>query len=180
MKPIYTEYKNLTPYNIQWLDGCGATWADGQKFSEYKRTDSVLFGHLPNCFTNWKSYLGGGYDNQYIYCPTGDDFCRGVAERLGIEYVDEGVKKAVEHLASLPTPYKSTTYKVLDSLDDVPFDTRIPMSEWLPPFGERVVFIWGELFYDGELSEISENGVVIYNGKQNQTVNLEGHWMRIV
>lgn len=26
MNSIYTEYTNLTPDHIQWLDGCGAGW----------------------------------------------------------------------------------------------------------------------------------------------------------
>lgn len=88
-KSIYTEYANLTPYQIKYLvdsskikkldfdpeTPCKLLMFDGdEQGKEYFWNDDRL-GIL-----------------RYANLPTGDAFCQGVAEILGIEYVPEGTK----------------------------------------------------------------------------------------
>lgn len=312
---IYTEYANLTPENIQWLDGCGATWSgtDKLKFSEFK------------CLPIWQVMLTDyastkdGYVFQWrykdqitnqIHILTGSEFCERVAEILGIEkpvfasdLKDKLVKKLelhdrmerplpegedkelaievsqlreediealvemcgeawaevpkqalknknerylfyreggldchhkmglknlgvtitesvpefmryvakktgkkwedklfndaffnndssnimspdevdaiIQSIASPPT-YPHRLYRVLDSLDGIPFDTRIPLSEWVPPFLKIVLLITEDDQVIGQLTKIIENEIWFNCNFKNKIVPLDGHWMRIV
>lgn len=87
-KSIYTEYANLTPYQIKWLDECGATFEDGFLVGgwEPKLLKNLLF--RKGADGHYYLYL----TNTVIESLTGDAFCQGVAEILGIEYVPEGTK----------------------------------------------------------------------------------------
>jgi hypothetical protein len=91
-----------------------------------------------------------------------------------------GAPKQVDISKTETTTYKHTTYKVLDSLDDVPLDTRISMSEWLPPFGAEVTFIHNGDFDRGHLHCIAKEGIIIKWKTLDCIFKLDGHWMRIV
>jgi len=289
-KSIYTEYANLTPYHTKWLDGCGATWAGGDKFSEMKFIiDDCISFTSGSFYQSPKIYYRR---KDAIHLPTGDAFCQGVAEILGIEYVPEkpftrklinklelhdkmerplpegtisktetvtddkglaidvkllsekdrewlGINFCVEiafkywayigyevgfiygdnlndnipittdptefmryvadktgkeyiknltitpeikekiqpkikerHIKAsqqyntpnvvMPTPtYPHKTYRVLDSLDGVPLDRRIPLSEWIPPFGTKVKFEFPDNIIYGRVNLISKDGIEV-------------------
>ena len=206
-KSIYTEYTNLTPDHKTWLDGCGATWlGDIEKFTQYVPFEKyvVFNGKEGNKFTQ------SDYLNTYAHIPTGSEFCERVAEILGIEkpvfgksldetlsenchiqqVIDENSGPTFAEIAEslkgdpkdMPFNYPHRLYRVLDSLGGIPFDKRIPLSEWIPPMGERVCFIWGELFYAGFVLQIDQRGLFVQQDKEgySKSVNLDGHWMRIV
>lgn len=338
-KSIYTEYANLTPYHTKWLDECGAKWAGTKEtFGEFTGVNepfieySLSFNGFVQCNDTAKS-------GNLIHLPTGDAFCRGVAEILGIEYVPEkpftrklinklelhdkmerplpegtisktetvtddkglaidvkllsekdrewlklnagkmqkvsnaiyGAEKYQEYVCYLndlelancsdpenfgyaekefyeskgvcittdPTEFiryvanktgkewgekpmfgknqieidldeqlfpgrqnmgegaltnedvmellgdkvgygSYKTYRVLDSLDGVPFDTRIPLSEWVPPIGKRVLVISESLQFMGAFQTV-ERGICFQedNGSIHCFID-HGHWMRIV
>lgn len=80
--------------------------------------------------------------------------------------------------------YPHKTYRILDSLDGIPLDTRIPLSEWIPPMGPKglVAFISEGWFEKGYLLSIEETRVFIRygEGKSASFEIKDGHWMRIV
>jgi hypothetical protein len=84
MNGIYIEYNKLTPYHIEWLDGCGAEWASGYCFSEIPSAPkNVQFTKHDSI---WRfNFVSSICDK----CKTADEFCKGVAKRLGIEYKAE-------------------------------------------------------------------------------------------
>jgi len=206
---IYTEYSNLTPDEIQWLDGCGATWGMGQKFSEFTPTmDCVAF---TNCFLQDKKdfYV----NNPYTHIPTGSEFCERVAEILGIEKPvfgesllsgdpptfdeireanvfgtvsgsapSDATKEALSKIGNMPVNPAHRTYRVLDSLDGIPFDTRMPLSEWIPPFGVDLIFISDADWYRGIVHAMDQRFIyLLVKGEEKECiVPLDGHWMRIV
>lgn len=241
---IYTEYANLSPDHIEWLDGCGATWESGEIFSKYKmRYMQVVFNgrvfHRQSLGSDWQKI------------PTGSEFCERVAEILGIEKpvfgdkfikafepneeeINKGIDKAEKEwevkekpplgltpkyihdrmreqeiqeaidrykLANKEVPeewlrehfdliskegalaHPHRTYRVLDSLDGVPFDKRIPLSEWIPPFEVEVLFIIGKNFFKGNLNQITKDEITLRElgeGEWEIVKTLDGHWMRIV
>lgn len=211
---IYTEYSNLTPDKIQWLDGCGAVWkgAEKEKFSEHKvGFKYIIFNGVAGKVFSEISYEYPGY----THIPTGSEFCERVAEILGIEKpvfgdkfikafepneeeINKGIDKAEkewqakdkvgEDLEKFGIPIQPThphrVYRVLDSLDDIPFDTRIPLSEWIPPFDINVLFIMKDYYSMGRVREIKE-GFICLGGDISEryktlSKSLDGHWMRIV
>jgi len=202
---IYTEYTNLTPDEIQWLDGCGATWKSGEIFSKYKmRYMQVVFNgrvfHLQSLGSDWQKI------------PTGSEFCERVAEILGIEKpvfgdkfikafepneeeINKGIDKAEkeweakdkvgEDLEKFGIPIQPThphcLYRVLGSLGDVPFDKRMPLSEWIPPMGAEVIFIVKNEVIPGHVKSIGYNHCIVWaKTNKEEYVPLDGHWMRIV
>lgn len=287
MNGLHTEYSNLTPYHIQWLDGCGKLWKSGAPFSEGPpHLQFVQFGFEDE---EWKFMIG----HPGTHCPTGDAFCQGIAEILGIEYVPEGndqndhteshVKPAkgmaievsrlsdedrgyivgvrnkicdwhmwkycsfkdgriilgdelyrgltitesptefLEYVgkqtgkeyesmnshqavtsgtndqndhteshikASQPynTPnivistqsYPHKTYRILDSLDGIPLDTRFKLSEWIPPFGVDVNFVHNDDFDRGHVHCIAKEGIIVKWRSLDCVFEADGHWMRIV
>lgn len=343
-KSIYTEYADLTPYHIKWLDGCGATWGDGTLLKDYPPSNTYLFfnGLYVDKFS--QSARITEHQSDYTHLPTGDAFCQGVAGILGIEYVpekpftrklinklelhdkmerplpegtisktetvtdDKGLAidvkllsekdrewlninkgqplpwdkgwgfctldrydllclshknyleeykisittdptefiryvanktgkeweptndqkewKAVEkpplgltpkyvkteerkqeileamnryNETGKPIPeewvkeydelsglidegsptYPHKAYRVLDSLDSVPLDKRIPLSEWVPPFGKPILYIEDDTFLPCSFEGIS-NAVLLQTMNGIKEANLDGHWMRIV
>ena len=207
---IYTEYTNLTPDKIQWLDGCGAVWkgAEKEKFSEHKvGFKYIIFnGVAGKVFSEiFYEYLG------YTHIPTGSEFCERVAEILGIEKpvfgdkfikafepneeeINKGIDKAEkewqakdkvgEDLEKFGIPIQPThphrTYRVLDSLDGIPLDKRIPLSEWIPPPREKVLLITGERYFEAWVQYIDNGGIRIGSEGLDFFTIADGHWMRIL
>jgi len=194
---IYTEYTNLTPDHVAWLDGCGAVWGMEQKFTEFTPTmECVAFNKF--FYQDKKDFY---QNNPYTYIPTGSEFCERVAEILGIEkpvfasdLKDKLVKKLEMHdrmERPLPevditktetTTYPHRTYRVLESLEGVPFDKRIPLSEWIPPFGVDLIFISDADWYRGIVHAMDQRFIyLLVKGEEKECiVPLDGHWMRIV
>jgi hypothetical protein len=84
MNGIYIEYNKLKPHHIEWLDKCGAKWASRDKFSGIRGIiEFVCLSTYDD--KEWGFYYGKEVEN----CQTADEFCQGVAKRLGIEYVRE-------------------------------------------------------------------------------------------
>jgi hypothetical protein len=77
--------------------------------------------------------------------------------------------------------YPHKTYRVLDSLDGIPLDTRIPLSEWIPPMDSEVAVISNKRMI-GIVKGIKNNCVLIYaqGSRYDEMISLDGHWMRIV
>lgn len=74
---------------------------------------------------------------------------------------------------------KYRTYRVLASLDGVDMDTRIPMEQFIPPVGERVLLITKEWFLIGYFDRI-ESKIICETGQGVKALTLGDHWMRIV
>jgi len=74
------------------------------------------------------------------------------------------------------------TYRILDSLDGIPLDKRIPLSEWIPPFGEEVLILSKFLKAVGHVKAITNGNRITFwmNHKADMNLDLDGHWMRIV
>ena len=72
------------------------------------------------------------------------------------------------------------TYRVLDSLDGVPLDKRIPLSEWIPPIGVDVNFIHNGDFDRGQIQCIDKHGIIVKWRGLACVFESDGHWMRIV
>ena len=201
---IYTEYSNLTPDEIQWLDGCGATWESGEIFSKYKmRYMQVVFNgrvfHLQSLGSDWQKI------------PTGSEFCERVAEILGIDKPvfgesllsgdpptfdeireanvfgtvsgsapSDATKEALSKIGNMPVNPAHKTYRVLDSLDGISFDKRIPLSEWIPPCKLEVLFISKSIHLFGEFVRIDFQGIIMKDKDGFHYMLEDGHWMRIV
>jgi hypothetical protein len=88
MNGIYIEYNKLNKHHIEWLDKCGAKWAGIEaKFSKYNpRETHIFFIYLFN--KQWVFKQGDVCSvTGETHILTADEFCKGVAERLGIEYI---------------------------------------------------------------------------------------------
>lgn len=312
---IYTEYSNLTPDHVAWLDGCGATKRSGNKVSQGYRDKYLLFLVDKKIFAfteeNWLGYELKT-NKGIVHIPTGSEFCERVAEILEIDkpvfasdLKDKLVKKLelhdrmerplpegedkelaievsqlreediealvemcgeawaevpkqalknknerylfyreggldchhkmglknlgvtitesvpefmryvakktgkkwedklfndaffnndssnimspdevdaiIQSIASPPT-YPHRLYRVLDSLDGIPFDTRMPLSEWIPPFGVDLIFISDADWYRGIVHAMDQRFIyLLVKGEEKECiVPLDGHWMRIV
>ena len=207
---IYTECVNLSPDHVAWLDGCGAKWGSGDRLSELKSYTRVEFmcvddtWYFMSTHNNSFTHIPTGFE----FCERvaeilgiekpvfGDKFIK--AFEPNEEEINKGIDKAEkewqakdkvgEDLKKFGIPIQPThphrAYRVLSSLDGIPFDTRIPLSEWIPPIGERVCFIYdGGLFYAAEVNAIVGQGLMLTldNGvHRSDAVNTDGHWMRIV
>jgi len=286
MNGLHTEYTNLTPYHIRWLDGCGKLWVGNRSvFSKYIPNEaSVCYSILTNSFEKCRTQYYE--ENNYTHCPTGDAFCQGVAKILGIEYVPEkaeikGMAIEVsrlseedrghlsdfcgeyEHIISvaehnneavsfgcghanfapldfykqagytitespneflkyvaqqtgkeykpnligkeftatfldesgeidaeawekikasqLMKEFPHKAYRILDSLDNVQLDKRIPLSEWVPPYKGQVAVIKEDCFFRGTFYAIVESGVEFKDEKgMFEVLPIDGHWMKIV
>lgn len=205
---IYTEYANLTPDHIEWLDGCGAVWCDGaETFSQFIPEMAYVL------FEDGEFSQEDDVDSRIdrIHIPTGSEFCERVAEILGIEKpvfasgyieafepneeeINKGIDKAEkewqakdkvgEDLEKFGIPIQPThphrLYRVLDSLDGIPFDTRIALSEWIPPMGVDVNFIHNGDFDRGQIQCIDKHGIIVKWRGLACVFESDGHWMRIV
>jgi hypothetical protein len=122
MNGIYIEYSKLKQHDIEWLDNCGARWNSGHYFSEIKAIgNNVQFTRNVNDKWAFWQYYG----DKQTHCQTADDFCKGVAERLGIEYKAERTEeyfqkkladKLAEHAradAGFPDTKEEVKYKHL-------------------------------------------------------------------
>jgi hypothetical protein len=76
--------------------------------------------------------------------------------------------------------YPHKTYRILDSLDGIPLDTRIPLSEWIPPCKSEVLFISKDRKLLGEFVRIDFEGVIVRDKPGFHFTIPDGHWMRIV
>ena len=75
-------------------------------------------------------------------------------------------------------------YRILESLEGIPLDTRIPLDKIIPPFNKYVMFIFEDVFAKGKLWKI-DDGLVCLSGdiassKYKTLEELTGYWMRIV
>jgi hypothetical protein len=183
MNSIYTEYANLSEANKQWLDGCGMKWCSGHIFSLFKSNNVSL---EKECDGGWCFKRKASGDK----LVTGDEFCQRVADILGIDeptfdYTLAGAPVASpEEMAQYNEPiYPHKVYRVLDSLDGIPLDTRIPLSEWIPPQDKDVLIIIKDHYFVGTISGIRSSGMSYNNkfeGGSYAGLGLDGHWMRIV
>lgn len=216
---IYTEYTNLTPDHIQWLDGCGARSHGGNLVSTMDaHLAAISFSSLGKTFgtagSDWYQ------NNSYTHIPTGSEFCERVAEILGIEKptfreqlifglteeeldrrldanppladlpygiggvsgsaISEATKEALLKIGKIPMTPAHKTYRVLDSLDGIPLDTRIPLSEWIPPPRAKVLLITGERYFEAWVQYIDNEGIRIGSKDLDFFTIADGHWMRIV
>lgn len=115
--------------------------------------------------------------------PKGDEFIE------SFEPNDEEINKGIENAIKQSDKddwkiwdYPHRTYRVLDSLDGIPFDTRIPLSEWIPPFGVDLIFISDADWYRGIVHAMDQRFIyLLVKGEEEECiVPLDGHWMRIV
>lgn len=184
MNGIYIESEKLLsrPDCVTWLDRCGAKWASGALFSDGGKTDKYIIfsGSYHNEFTTSDSS-----SDSYNHIPDPEQFCREVAKRLGIEEpkfgVDDQIADEQDESFYLGKPdklYPHKTYRILDSLDGIPLDTRIPLSEWIPPFGEEVLWIFKDSRFFSGLDRVGSQGITV--SAMDIRLPLSGHWMRIV
>jgi len=207
-KSIYTEYTNLNDEHKAWLDECGARSHGGSLVSNMDaHLAAISFSSLGKTFgtagSDWYQ------NNSYTHIPTGSEFCEQVAEILGIEkprfgksldeklsenyhirqIIDENSGPTFAEVAEalkgdpkdMPFNYLHRTYRVLDSLDGVPLDKRIPLSEWVPPMGAEVLFIFKEKSLFSSIMYIGKNGLAFDNNMIGANwKHFDGHWMRII
>jgi len=109
------------------------------------------------------------------------EFLKYVAQQTGKEYKKEWGQTHGNPRTSQPVSesYKFKTYRILDSLDNVPLDKRIPLSEWIPPVGKKVLLITKDWFMDGYFDRV-ESKIIFETVKGSKAFSLDGHWMRIV
>jgi len=109
------------------------------------------------------------------------EFLKYVAQQTGKEYKKEWGQTHGNPRTSQPVSesYKFKTYRILDSLDGIPLDKRIPLSEWIPPFGKKVLLITKDWFMDGYFDRV-ESKIIFETVKGSKASSLDGHWMRIV
>lgn len=99
------------------------------------------------------------------------------------EVPEEWLREHFDLISKAGAPsYPHRTYRVLDSLDGIPFDTRIPLSEWIPPFGVDLIFISDADWYRGIVHAMDQRFIyLLVKGEEEECiVPLDGHWMRIV
>jgi len=109
------------------------------------------------------------------------EFLKYVAQQTGKEYKKEWGQTHGNPRTSQPVSesYKFKTYRILDSLDGIPLDKRIPLSEWIPPVGKKVLLITKDWFMDGYFDRV-ESKIIFETVKGSKASSLDGHWMRIV
>lgn len=203
---IYTEYANITPEHKTWLDGCGAEWLQGERFRQFPIFYSkIVFDgkyfynyDVPSmtrpCAKTGSEFCERVAEILGIEKPVfGDKFIK--AFEPNEEEINKGIDKAEkewqakdkvgEDLKEFGIPIQPThphrTYRVLDSLDVIPFDTRMPLSEWIPPMGAEVIFIVKNEVIPGHVKSIGYNHCIVWaKTNKEEYVPLDGHWMRIV
>jgi len=142
------------------------------------------------CVGFW-SFGSSGFSDKNFYKSAGftitespTEFREYVAQQTGKEYKKEWGQTHGNPRTSQPVSesYKFKTYRILDSLDGIPMDTRIPLSEWIPPMGVEVCFIeyGNEYWHKGFVVSVAKTFAVIEVGVKRMDVLLDGHWMRIV
>lgn len=124
---IYTEYSNLTPDEIQWLDGCGETSPLGRKASEITPTSNHGAFILVSAFDphGANQYFACGEmehckSKNYTHILTGSQFCERVAETKLAEledlfYFQEIIDKGNHDSDNLEEGFESEFYDNLDN-----------------------------------------------------------------
>lgn len=203
---IYTECVNLSPDHVAWLDGCGAKWGSGERLSELKSYTRVEFmcvddtWYFMSTHNNSFTHIPTGSE----FCERvaeilgiekpvfGDKFIK--AFEPNEDEINKGIDKAEkewqakdkvgEDLEKFGIPIQPThphrTYRVLDSLDGIPLDKRIALSEWIPPIGVDVNFIHNGDFDRGQIQCIDKHGIIVKWRGLACVFESDGHWMRIV
>jgi hypothetical protein len=129
---IAVERAKLTESNIEWLDGCGKKWVEGDIFSHFKGGSVIVFNRFFqfSCSQSLPGLLSTVIS--VIILESGDEFCNAIADELKIKrpYEDkmtelEQLKKRVEQLEKLQGIQP----------------TEKPMERWKPSFKDNFCFI---------------------------------------
>ncbi|ATN94991.1 hypothetical protein [Leptospira phage LE3] len=190
----------LNEDQIKWLESFGKVTIMQALQNRNQRFIYLVFGRLQyhemqnlsaNGYTITESptefleYVGKQTGKEYKP-PRGFDPKDGIPPNLGTnEAIDSYKKKIRAEIQSQPVsePYKFKTYHILDSLDEIPLDKRIPLSEWIPPFGKSIMFIISEdRCAWAKITGIHNGGICIQHmmDDSEDMIPLDGHWMRIV
>lgn len=190
MNSIYIESKTLLENKqaVEWLDKSGAkkitdTFNDDTKTILVCKNKSLFKIHPVDVH-----HIG-----ELKHTPTALEFCQGVSRILGIPEPTFGevtghvltqneIDKIIEFDKPESKTYPHKSYRILESLDDISLDTRIPLSEWIPPQGENVFVISsdGKFFY-GSFSLLTTDSIQFKIADAYHTYStIDGHWMRIV
>ena len=185
MDSIYIETEKILSNQqaVEWLDGCGATWVDGTPFQNY-RTEKYFLDYSIKGFAHSNKITLDTLDKFSTHTPTALEFCQGVARIMGIPEptfggapniinITPGTERKMLYL-------NHKTYRILDSLDGIPLDTRIPLSEWIPPFLVNVILIYDNKWSEGFFSGVEGDGLLFQLSDKGCKYILDGHWMRIV
>ena len=183
MNGIYIESETLLARKdcVEWVDNMGLEWIDKTPFKEY-RTKQTYIGFSEAGFSNATKL---SLDQYFTHIPDPEEFCRQVARILEIDEPKFG-DVLTEDSIVLDEPdrlHPHKTYRILDSLDGIPFDTRIPLSEWIPPTSVLLVFIEKDNWFRASLESISRTHArIIEEGDRDEYLVrlLDGYWMRIV
>ncbi len=118
----------------------------------------------------------------YTITDSSKVFLEYVAQQTGKEYQPNIVNLPPNIEQKMLYP-NHKNYRILDSLDGIPLDTRIPLSEWIPPMGAEVLWVIDKSAYMGHFGGLNIDGLVILDSDDvmiSVIDNLDGHWMRIV
>ena len=208
MNDIYIESQTLLENKpaVEWLDGCGATWGGSKDifsgFANQLSHECIYFDLEGKGFWQRSIYDCKAY--RYTHTPTALEFCQGVAKIMGIpeptfEYdkdkafwdSEEAIIERAKNNPMVIDPelygakvetktYPHKTYRILDSLDGIPLDTRMPLNEWIPPCKFEVLFISKDRRLLGEFVRIDFEGVIVRDKPGFHFTITDGHWMRIV
>lgn len=120
MNSIYIESEKIQARKdiVEWLDGCGATWALGERFSEIGRSileelakpDKFVWFNHP---IHKSKFSFGRAENKHTHCQTPEQFCELIAESLGIDKPVFGeVNDQNDHTESHLKPIKGIAIEV--------------------------------------------------------------------
>jgi len=158
---------------------------------QYSFQTSIKQAIKNNLCVGFWSFGSSGFSDKNFYKSAGftitespTEFLKYVAQQTGKEYKKEWGQTHGNPRTSQPVSesYKFKTYRILDSLDGIPLDKRIPLSEWIPPFGEEVLILSKFLKAVGHVKAINHGNRITFwmNYKADMNLDLDGHWMRIV
>jgi hypothetical protein len=206
IKGMAIEFDRLSEEEKEWLllNHNQAMSALGNSTEQFNYIGAYDDGGLGCCFKD--HYLTQDFTitesptefMQYVAQQTGKEYKKtaaydvqkfvanreGMAERLAkapftneelMDLPDEEIGKL--NFGKPTYPHK--TYRILDSLDGIPLDKRIPLSEWIPPVGKKVLVITENWFMDGFFERI-ESKIIFETAQGSKALTLDGHWMRIV
>jgi len=155
---------------------------------QYSFQTSIKQAIKNNLCVGFWSFGSSGFSDKNFYKSAGftitespAEFLKYVAQQTGKEYKKEWGQTHGNPRTSQPVSesYKFKTYRILDSLDNVPLDKRIPLSEWIPPVGKKVLLITKDWFMDGYFDRV-ESKIIFETVEGSKAFSLDGHWMRIV
>lgn len=137
------------------------------------RQNGITITDSPKVFMEYVAQQTG---KEYEPKLVGKEFTATFLDESGELDADAWDRIKTSHLAK-QFPHK--TYRILDSLDGIPLDTRFKLSEWIPPVGQKVLLITKDWFLIGYFDRI-ESKIIFQTGQGVKALNLDGHWMRIV